>query len=65
MRFLILAREKSDGDSGELVWSMALQTNDVNEALEFWQELPQDTSDRIMLDTDLFVSFKPGEPVAD
>lgn len=57
MRFLILARDPEE----PRWWSLVFQTDIEDEALDYWKDLPNDPSDRIMLDTTNFVTFKPGE----
>lgn len=56
MRFVILAQ-----DPDEKLWSVVHQSDEADGALDFWKEVPDDPSDRIMLDTEQFVYFKPGD----
>lgn len=53
MRYLILARDPAS----DVLWSIVLQTEEIDVALDFWHDLPNDPSDRIMLDTENFITF--------
>ena len=50
--FLVLAADPSDE-----IWTVALQTSNEDEALDFWNDVPGDKSLRIMIDTSNYINF--------
>lgn len=53
-RYLILATDPENVD-----WTILLQTDDADEALDFWQDNKDDPSLRIAINTGDFITFDP------
>jgi hypothetical protein len=56
MSYLILA-----ADPVEKKWSIVHQSEDINLALDYWNDQPKDESLRITVNTDDFITFDTEE----
>lgn len=51
-KLLVLACDPNEGQ-----WSIVLQTDNPDEAIEFWENQPKDNSRRITINTASYITF--------